>query len=62
MSDYPASNNNGFPIEPDEPEEFITFCYCCVCEKETAHREVDDDVFFENALECLVCHTVWEAE
>lgn len=36
--------------------------YCCVCERETSHREIDDDVFFEFALECLVCHTVWEAE
>jgi len=36
--------------------------YCCVCERETPHRKVDDDIFFENGLECLVCHTVWEAE
>lgn len=35
--------------------------YCCVCERETSHRRVDDDVFFEDALECMICHTVWEA-
>lgn len=36
--------------------------YCCVCERETPHQEVDDDVFFEFALMCLICYTVWEAE
>lgn len=35
--------------------------YCCVCEKETEHKEVIDEVFIFG-LECLVCHTVWEAE
>lgn len=36
--------------------------YCCVCERETSHREVYDDEVFEFGLECLVCHIVWEAE
>lgn len=35
--------------------------YCCVCERETSHREVEDPIF-DIGLECMVCHTVWEAE
>lgn len=36
--------------------------YCAVCERETTHRKVDDDIYFEAGLECLACHTIWEAD
>lgn len=42
--------------------EHVFMEYCCYCERETIHREVDDDVFFEFASECMICHTIWEAE
>lgn len=42
--------------------EGIVIEYCAVCERETSHRKVDDDVYFEKGLECLTCHTVWEAD
>jgi hypothetical protein len=44
-------------VNPELIEE-----YCCICERVTTHRPIDDDIFFERGLECLTCHTVWEAE
>jgi len=38
------------------------YLYCCVCERETLHEEVDDDKFYDFALECMTCHVLWEAE
>jgi hypothetical protein len=35
--------------------------YCCVCHSKTLHRLVLDDEIFDVGLECMVCHTVWEA-
>lgn len=43
-------------------EDEIFTEYCTICERETLHRIVDDDIYFEDAIECMVCHTVWEAE
>jgi len=40
----------------------VVNCYCCVCDCNTDHVTVDDDVFFEFALLCLTCNTVWESE
>jgi uncharacterized Zn finger protein len=34
--------------------------YCPVCECDTLHKSVEDDVF-EYAIQCMECHTVWEA-
>lgn len=36
--------------------------YCCVCEDETAHIQVDDDEYFEFGLQCMKCGTIWEAD
>lgn len=35
--------------------------YCCKCERTTTHELVDDEIFGKG-WECLVCHTIWEAE
>lgn len=37
----------------------ITTEYCPKCERETSHREVEDEIF-EFAKECMVCNIVWE--
>lgn len=45
-------------IRADPPWRYL---YCCKCERETPHREVEDDPYFDRGLECLVCNIVWEA-
>lgn len=44
---------------PDNPNEPI---YCCVCDCETPHKEIDEDDVFGLALQCEICKTIWEAE
>lgn len=35
--------------------------FCPVCKRDTVHIVIEDDIF-DHAIQCVECHTVWEAE